>query len=116
MRINLALFLGYTLGSVCGLVLLKTHLGLARDALNGTLHWGPLFFVGLGAALYICGFLLWLGILSRMELSIAYPIAIGLTLVFSSLASWFLLSEPISLVRIMGTLLIFVGIVVIARS
>jgi multidrug transporter EmrE-like cation transporter len=51
-----------------------------------------------------------------MELSIAYPIAIGLTLVFSTLASWLVLSETISVLRLLGMLLIFIGIVVIARS
>jgi multidrug transporter EmrE-like cation transporter len=116
MILNVVLYLGYTLGSVAGLLMLKTHLPIAKQALNGNIVWRPLAYVGAGTLLYIAGFALWLGILSRNELSIAYPTAIGLTLVISTLASWLILGEAVSAVRMGGMLLIFGGIILIARS
>lgn len=116
MILNLFLYLGYTLGSVAGLLILKTHLPVARQVVEGPIPWLALSYVGLGAALYIASFALWLAILTRSELSIAYPIAIGLTLVFSSAASWLILNEAISAMRLGGILLIFAGIIVVTRS
>src|SRR5829696_1708689 len=108
MSINSILLLAYTVGSVTGLLLLKTHLPTAKQALNGTIIWAPIYFVALGSALYIGAFALWLGILTRMELSIAYPVAIGLTLVFSVLASWLILSESVSFMRLLGISMILI--------
>jgi hypothetical protein len=43
--------------------------------------------------LYIASFLIWLVILGRNDLSVAYPIAIGLTLAFSTLAASIVIGE-----------------------
>lgn len=75
-----------------------------------------MLFVGAGASLYICSFLLWLILLAKNDLSVAYPIAAGLTLVCSSFAASSLLDEQITLGRILGIAVIFVGIWLVARS
>lgn len=116
MSVTVLLYAGYTIGSVAGLLILKTYLPLAKQAFDGIVVWNALAFVGVGAALYIASFLLWLAILSRSELSVAYPIAIGLTLCLTALAGWFILNEPVSALRIVGMSLIFLGIVVVTRS
>lgn len=116
MALNVLLFLGYTLASVAGLIILKMHLGPAREFVNGQLAWSSISLVAVGAALYIAGFVFWLGILLRMDLSLAYPIAVALTLVFSSLAGWLLLNEMLSASRLLGIMVIFAGIVIVTRS
>jgi drug/metabolite transporter (DMT)-like permease len=116
MVLNVALYLGYTLGSVAGLLILKVNLPIAKQALYGNVFWASIVYVGVGAVLYIIGFALWLGILSRNELSVAYPTAIGLTLVISTLASWLILGETVSGARMGGMLLIFGGIILIAQN
>jgi multidrug transporter EmrE-like cation transporter len=69
-----------------------------------------------GAALYGLSFLLWMFILSRSELSVAYPVVIGATLMATTLASWLLLKEPINALRLAGVAVIFLGVIVVARS
>ena len=107
----------YTLGSVAGLTLLKGHLTLARQALRGGAYaGGDVQLVLLGAALYASSFVLWLAILSRLELSLAYPIAIGLTLVGTTAAAALLLGEALSASRLLGIGVVFVGMWMITRS
>ncbi len=54
-------------------------------------------------------------VLSRTELSFAYPmVAMGYILVF--LLSWWLFKDSINLIRIIGLVLIFVGVLLIANS
>lgn len=107
---------GYTVMSVLGLLLLK--LGAPAIRAGGglaALGWTPIVQVLAGMALYIGAFLLWLVILSRMELSVAYPVAIGLTLVFLSVASVIVLNESITPVHLAGIVLILIGIVLVTR-
>jgi multidrug transporter EmrE-like cation transporter len=75
----------------------------------------PLLQLGAGALLYIGAFAVWLVILSRMELSIAYPVAVGLTLVFVTVGSTLVLNEAIGVVRLLGIALIFVGITLVVQ-
>lgn len=110
------LFAAYTVMSVVGLVLMR--LGLPATSREGfdQASWASILQVGGGAALYLGAFAVWLLILSRIELSIAYPIAIGLTLVLVSLSGALILKEPIDLGRILGCFLILAGIIIIARK
>lgn len=57
----------------------------------------------------------WLAVISRVELSYAYPmLSLGYVLVV--LASWVVLGENVTLTRILGTLIIIGGVFVISRS
>ena len=67
-----------------------------------------------GFVLYVISFVIWIKILARMPLSVAYPIAIGLTLAFSTAGAAVLLGERIGIVRIAGILLIFAGCVALS--
>lgn len=65
--------------------------------------------------LYGLGFLTWIFILTKFELSYAFPmlvIAYPLVLFFS----WLFLKEDITVLRILGTLIITIGIILIAKS
>lgn len=68
-----------------------------------------------GFALIFCGSLIWLAVLSRVELSWAYPL-LSLGYLFVVLTSWFFLGEAFSLLRVMGTLFICLGVYLIFRS
>lgn len=68
-----------------------------------------------GVALYGLGTLLWLAVLSRAELSKAYPF-VGLSFVITAVMGYFLFSDTMSLSRIAGTALIVAGVVLVGRS
>ncbi|MBA4267212.1 MAG: hypothetical protein C0453_19215, partial [Comamonadaceae bacterium] len=68
-----------------------------------------------GLVLYFGAALVWLVVLSRVEVSLAYPF-VGLGFIVTMLLGWSLLGETLSLPRLLGTLLIAGGVVVLARS
>jgi multidrug transporter EmrE-like cation transporter len=79
----------------------------------GGLAQSPMIVVGLG--LYGVGALVWLFVLGRAPLSLAYPF-VGMGFVLTMLAGAFWLGESLSVTRIAGTLLIATGCVLVARS
>lgn len=114
---DVLLFIAYTIASVVSLLVIKAWLPVAKANWNeGLVLSFPTVLVVGGAALYVFSFLTWMVILTRHDLTLAYPIAIGLTLVFSSLSASFLLGETLSLVRIGGIFFIFIGIVLVVRA
>ncbi len=113
---EVALFAAYTAASVIGLLLLKHALPVARIEWQTGLPITPSTgMLALGACLYIASFMIWLVILARHELSSAYPTAIGLTLVFSTVGATLLLGESLSALRVAGIGLIFLGIFLVTR-
>ena len=79
----------------------------------GGLLQSPMVIVGLG--LYGVGALLWLFVLGRAPLSLAYPF-VGMGFILTMLAGAFWLNESVSFARVAGTLLIATGCVLVARS
>lgn len=73
----------------------------------------PMVLVGLG--LYGVGALLWLFVLGRAPLSLAYPF-VGMGFILTMLAGALCLDESLNAARIGGTLLIAAGCVLVARS
>ena len=74
----------------------------------------PMLLIGFGLQA-LNGFL-WIAVLSRMELSTAAPIMIGMYFAMLLLASRFLLDEPWSVGRLTGTALVGIGIWLILRE
>jgi len=70
--------------------------------------------VWLGLTMYFIGALVWLLVLARLEVTLAYPF-VGLGFILTMLLGFFLLGETVSLPRIMGTLLVVLGVVLISR-
>lgn len=68
-----------------------------------------------GLVFYGISFLLWLLVLSKMKLSIAYPIT-SLNFVLAIIASYFLFGERISPIQFIGIFLIIIGVIALARS
>ncbi len=67
-----------------------------------------------GVGLYGLSVLNWAIVLSRMELSVAYPLmSLGYVLAFA--IGWWWFGEPVNAVRVVGAAVIVVGIVLITR-
>ena len=72
-------------------------------------------WVLLGFFFYFLSSLLWLIALSRIQLSIAYPmLSLGYILIL--VASWFLFNEPVTMIRFLGVIVICFGVFLISRS
>jgi multidrug transporter EmrE-like cation transporter len=72
-------------------------------------------FVILGFLLYVFSSVGWLVILTRLDLSFAYPmISIGYIVVV--ILSKYVFHEPVGLARIAGTLLVCVGVLLISLT
>ncbi len=72
-------------------------------------------FVIAGLGMYVFGAGLWLFVLSRVDVSVAYPF-VGLGFVMTMLLGWMFLNEDVGLMRISGTLLIVAGVALVSRS
>jgi len=67
-----------------------------------------------GFLLYGLGAVMWLGVLSKWEVSKAYPL-VGAGFVVTAMVGW-LLGEELSPVRVAGVLLICAGVFLVAKS
>lgn len=111
------LFAGYTLLSVGGMIVAKRGMLVLKVAMAQGHDWlAPAILVALGGGMYVCSFLIWIVILSRSPLMTAYPTAVGLTMAFSTICAIFFLGETMTLASVAGILLIFAGVVVLARG
>jgi drug/metabolite transporter (DMT)-like permease len=68
-----------------------------------------------GLALYGIGTVLWLGVLSRTEVSQAYPF-VGLGFVLTALIGYFLFGDALGPLRIAGIVMVIAGIFLISQS
>lgn len=124
MRLNLAVI--YILISVftgaIGQIMLKrgmTDMGpvtLTVDQLPMVL-WSMAtnLWVIFGLLIYVTGTVFWLAALSRVDLSYAYPFA-SLSYVVMLAASWLIFHENITPLRLVGTLVVALGVILISRS
>lgn len=88
-----------------------TSLSAIANSLFRTLT-SPFVIFGLG--LYFLAALLWLIVLSRTDLMYSYPL-LSLSYVAVFLFSWSFLGEELTLPRVVGTLLIMAGFLVMAK-
>jgi multidrug transporter EmrE-like cation transporter len=72
-------------------------------------------FVALGIGLYVLSVLIWLLVLSRVEVSFAYPM-LSVGYIVNAVAAYYLFGEDLSLTRIGGILVIVAGVYLVARS
>ena len=73
----------------------------------------PLIVAGL--AFYAVGSLFWLAVLSRLDLSLAYPM-LALTYVLVPMTAWLFLGEQIPGERWLGIGVIIVGVLIISKT
>lgn len=74
----------------------------------------PLFFVAM--ILYAIAMLIWFRLVAMAPLSVAYPALACLTFVAISLAGVFIFSEPLSLFRVAGLVLMLSGLALMSLS
>ncbi len=72
-------------------------------------------FVIAGLVGFFISMLIWLYVLSRMELSLAYPF-VALNYVLILFGSYFLFKETITPLKIVGVVVIIVGVYLVARG
>lgn len=108
--------------SACAQLVLK--LGVSAPRFKSALHvgGGDLVYAALasphiwaGMLMYASGMVCWIWVLSKVELSVAYPF-VGLSFILTMLFGVFLLNEHVTLARALGTILIAVGCVLVGRS
>ncbi len=69
----------------------------------------------LGLCAYGVSVMVWLAVLSRVDVSIAYPM-LSLGYVVTAVAAYYFFTEPLSAMRIGGIFVILMGVYMIARS
>lgn len=68
-----------------------------------------------GLACYVVSVVVWILGLSRVEVSIAYPM-LSVGYVLNAIAAWYLFGEAVSMSRLAGIGIIIVGVYIVARS
>jgi multidrug transporter EmrE-like cation transporter len=68
-----------------------------------------------GLACYVVSVVVWIMALSRVEVSIAYPM-LSVGYVVNAVAAWYLFGEQVTMERLVGIGIIILGVFVVARS
>jgi len=68
-----------------------------------------------GVSCYVVSLVVWIMALSRVEVSIAYPM-LSIGYILNALAAWYLFGEAVTPMRMVGIGIIIVGVYVVARS
>lgn len=71
-------------------------------------------FIVLGTGCYALSLVIWLLVLSRAEVSYAYPL-LSLGYVITAIAAYFLFGDSLTVIRILGIGLIILGVICITR-
>ena len=95
----------------CGSIT-ETNMGVARYYLDVLSK--PQVLVGTGV--YIASALLWLAVLGMMDLSAAYPIFVSGAFLIVTVAAVLLFQEHVNWVRIVGILVVVLGIFIVSQS
>jgi multidrug transporter EmrE-like cation transporter len=73
----------------------------------------PHILSGLGC--YVISVVVWILALSRVEVSVAYPM-LSIGYVVNAVAAWYLFGEAVTITRLAGIAVIVLGVFVVARS
>lgn len=99
---------GMSTPAVIGALSRGAGMPLALTAASSPLVW-------LGLAIYGASAVVWLLVLAKVEVSLAYPL-VGAGFVMTMLLAWLVQGEHPSAIRIVGTLLVATGVVLVSRS
>ena len=84
---------------------------LLGAALQAALH--PAIIAGF--ACYLVSVFAWIALLTRIEVSVAYPLT-ALGFLATAVIAWFALGEAVTAQRLIGIVVIIVGVLLVARS
>jgi len=94
--------------------MLEIH-GLQRIDIG--LLWPSFIWITVGLGSYAISMFLWMGALTKYELSFAYPLlSMSYVLVYIGAVSWPRLNEDLSLWKTAGIVLIVIGVFLVARD
>jgi len=91
---------------------ISLHWSHAWTILVRILH-NPYLLLGFGC--YVLSVLVWLVVLSKADVSYAYPLT-SLGYIFTGFAGWWILNEDVNPIRILGIFIIILGVFFITRS
>lgn len=117
LRVFLTLLLAICL-TVAGEMLLKAgvqRVGGFSFTWNGILRTFGNWMVLTGFGLIFAASVFWLVVISKWELSIAYPM-LALSYVVTVIASWLVLHEPLTWQKVVGSLVICAGVALVSWS
>ena len=102
--------------SAAGLILFKLGSTAVKLQLTYSIHQlsinvGTLSLIGL--VCYLMSFILYMGIITKYDLTRIYPVTAGAVYIFVFIGSIIFLHEPISINKIIGSITILFGIVMI---
>lgn len=69
----------------------------------------------LGVMCYVIGMILWMIILSKFEVSFAYPM-LSISYIFTAIFAYFVFNEPLTFNKILGIVIICFGVYILTRS
>ena len=111
--------------SMSALAQIVLKFGMSDSALQASIQSGGAFrilsqivlspFVLLGLTIYFLGAMVWLLVLSRIDVSQAYPF-VGLGFILTMTLSMVMLGEVVTPLRIAGTLVVVCGVMMIAAT
>lgn len=112
---NIILFILYVILSTSGLILFKFGAENANIHLN-ILGFGINFSIKtlIGIFCYGCSFLLWMVIISRMNLTVAMPLSIAVVNTLVILGSCLILKEKITLHQGIGIFIVILGVCIMS--
>ena len=115
------IFISVTISAVAQVTLKQ---GMSSSAVQQSLTGGWLeiviavassLYVWLGLLSYALGAVLWLGVLAKIDVSIAYPF-VGLGFILTALFGVFILGEAFSIIRFVGTCLVVLGVILVTQG
>ena len=68
-----------------------------------------------GLAMYVMSVVVWLLVLSRVQVSFAYPM-LSIGYVVNAVAAFYLFGEPLTSIRVLGIFVIIAGVYLVAQS
>ncbi len=117
-----ALVLSGVLLNACAQLLIKAgaetagHFAFtAGNIWRAGLHFALQWQILLGRGCYAVSVVVWILALTRVQVSVAYPM-LSLGYVVTAFAAWWLFGEAMTLQKLMGIAVIIVGVVIVARS
>ena len=105
----------YIFFSTAGIVLFKigSKVPYAISAKNGVFSMQFGFMSISGLISYIIGFLFYMKLISKYNLSYIGPICIGMTYLLVFMSALFIFNEKVTIINISGSILVFIGVLLI---
>lgn len=121
---HLAIILGTVFLTACAQLLLKLGANSLTANNSGEVYGNSLLsaisvlfnpYVAAGMVIYVSSAAIWLWVLSKVDISLAYPF-VSLSFVITLIFGVTVFNEPVNSSKLIGTLLIVVGCALVARS